>query len=139
MNSSYSSSTYQRTEVLSTSPERLVPLMYEHLLVNLRRGGMFIRKGDIDGKFTSLAKSADIISELLGSLDHEVGGDLSARLAGLYGFWMKEIAIAGRDLDAGRLDRVAEMVASLTETWNEVARSGEDFSREASPSYGSPS
>jgi len=113
--------------------------MYEHLLVNLRRGGMFIRKGDIDGKFTSLAKSADIISELLGSLDHEVGGDLSARLAGLYGFWMKEIAIAGRDLDAGRLDRVAEMVASLTETWNEVARSGEDFSREASPSYGSPS
>ena len=139
MNSTYSTSAYQRTEVLSTSPERLVPVLYEQLLVNLRRGGMFIRKREIEGKFTSLAKSADIISELLGSLDHEVGGDLSARLAGLYGFWMKEIAIAGRELDAGRLDRVAEMVASLAETWNEVARSGEDFSRETSPSYGSPS
>lgn len=139
MNGSYSTSAYQRTEVLSTSPERLVPVLYEQLLVNLRRGGMFIRKREIEGKFTSLAKSADIISELLGSLDHEVGGDLAARLAGLYGFWMKEIAIAGRELDAARLDRVAEMVASLAETWNEVARSGEDFSREAAPSYGPPS
>ena len=69
MHSTYSTSAYQRTEVLSTSPERLVPVLYEQLLVNLRRGGMFIRKRDIDGKFTSLAKSADIISELLGSLD----------------------------------------------------------------------
>lgn len=125
MNSTYSSATYQRTEVLSSSPERLVPVLYEQLLVNLKRGGMFIRKRDIEGKFTSLAKSADIISELLGSLDHEVGGDLAARLSGLYGFWLKEITIAGRELDPARLERIAEMVASLAEAWNEVARTSE--------------
>lgn len=139
MNSTYSSAAYQRTEVLSTSPERLVPVLYEQLLVNLRRGSMFIRKRDIDGKFSSLSKSADIISELLGSLDHEAGGDLAGRLAGLYGFWMKEITIAGRELNAARLDRVAEMVESLTETWNEVARASEGASPEPPVSYGPPS
>lgn len=113
---------YRETAVLGSSPERLVPVLYEHLLVNLKRGILHLSNGDIEGKFQSLAKASDIVAELLSSLDHEAGGELADRLSALYGFWMREISTAGRDLDARRLERVAEMVVSLTEAWEEAVR-----------------
>jgi flagellar protein FliS len=116
-----SSSAYQQTEVLSSSPARLVPVLYEHLLVSLKRAMMQMKKGDIEGKFESLAKAADIVSELLASLDFEQGGELATRLAALYGFWLNEVSAAGRTLDANRVQRVADMVASLLEAWQQVA------------------
>ena len=124
---------YQENAVLSTSPERLVPLLYDHLLISIKRGGMFIRKGDIEGKYESLQRASDIVSELLSTLDFDAGGELADRLASLYGFWGKEISSAGRLLDDARLDRVAEMVASLGESWQEAARIVESGEGAASP------
>lgn len=122
---------YQENAVLSTSPERLVPLLYDHLLLNIKRGGMFIRRGDVEGKFETLQKASDIVSELLSTLDFDAGGELATRLASLYGFWSKEISSAGRLLDEARLDRVAEMVSSLRESWQEAARIVESKERAA--------
>lgn len=119
------SNAYRDTNVLSSSQEGLVPVLYEHLLVNLKRGSMHIRKGDIEGKFDSLARASDIVSELLAALDPEAGGQIASHLAGLYAFWLKEIATAGRELDPQRVQRVADMVASLLEAWQEVARGSE--------------
>ena len=123
------SSTYRDVDVLSSSPEQLVPLLYKHLLVNLRRAILCIRRKDIEGQFESVAKAADIIAELRGVLDLEAGGDLSIQLSSLYGFWAKEISEAGAALDAKRFERVAAMVAQLHESWESAARavqSGDD-------------
>jgi flagellar protein FliS len=117
----HSSSAYQQTEVMSSSPARLVPVLYEHLLVGLKRATMQMKKGDIEGKFESLARASDIVSELLASLDFDQGGELATRLAALYGFWLNEMSVAGRTLDTNRLQRVADMVASLLEAWRQVA------------------
>lgn len=122
MNYARTQAAYRETAVLGSSPERLVPVLYEHLLVNVRRGTKHLEQGDIDGKFTSLTRASDIVAELLSSLDHDAGGELAGRLSALYGFWLREISTASRDLDARRLDRVAEMVASLMEAWEAAAR-----------------
>ena len=114
------SSRYQEMEVLSASRERLIPLLYEHLLVNLKRGGLHIRRGDIEGKYASLARAKDIVFELVGSLDMEAGGDLARRLGSLYAFWVREITASDREMNADRLDRVVEMVTSLHESWVEA-------------------
>jgi len=118
-------SAYQETEVLSSSSARLVPLLYERLLVSLKRAGMFMRKGDIEGKFDRLTLAQDIITELLSSLDLEAGGEVAERLAILYAFWSREISEASVRLEADRLDRIAEMVASLHESWEAAARAVE--------------
>ena len=116
------SSAYQETEVLSSSSERLVPLLYKRLLVSLKRGATFIRKGDIDGKHESLDRAQDILAELLASLDFDAGGEIAEQLSGLYLFWSKEISGASLRLEAEPLDRVGEMVATLYESWEEAAR-----------------
>jgi len=123
-----STSAYRDTEILSSSAERLVPVLYEHLLVSLKRGAMQVRDRDIAGKAESLTRAQDIVAELMASLDFEAGGDLAGALAALYGYWMKEILAAGRDLDAARLDQVGTMVASLHAAWDEAARTAEPAS-----------
>ncbi len=113
---------YQQNSVLTTSREQLVPLLYEHLLVNLRRASKQILAKDIPGKAASVEKATGILYELLASLDFEAGGELAARLASLYTYFLKEITEASRSLEAPRLDPLIEMVASLHESWLEVTR-----------------
>ena len=127
------SSTYRNVDILGSSPERLVPLLYKHLLVNLKRASFCIRRRDIEGKFESVTKAADIIAELRGVLDFEAGGDLSIQLSSLYGFWAKEISAAESRLDAERLERVAAMVAELYESWESAARAVESGGNAVSP------
>ena len=122
MNSPYGQTAYQETSVLSASPERLVPLLYQHLVANLKRGANCVRNNDVEGKFENLTRASDIVAELLSALDFEAGGELAGRLASLYGFWTNEISKAGREMSADRLDRVAQMVGSLHESWQEAAR-----------------
>jgi len=117
-----SPSRYRDTEVLSSSPEQLVPLLYERLLVSLRRGVKQMRAGDTEGRYESLSRASDIVCELLSSLDFEKGGDIAPRLASLYAFWAREISESSRTLQSSRLERVEQMVASLHEAWKEAAR-----------------
>ena len=126
-------SRYRETEVLSSSPERLIPLLYEQLLACLKRGSLCIERDDVEGRYKALGKASDIVIELISALDFEQGGDIAKRLASLYGFWAKEISEAGRADDTNRIDRVAEMVASLHESWIAAVRVIESGGEEVRP------
>ncbi len=119
------SSVYRDVDVLSSSPEQLVPLLYMHLLKNLRRAVLCIRRKEIEGKYDAVGKAADIVAELRCVLDFDAGGDLSVQLSSLYGFWAKEMSEAGSMLDGNRLERVADQVAQLHEAWESAARTGD--------------
>jgi flagellar protein FliS len=117
-----SGNAYKATSVLTTSREQLVPLLYEHLLVNLRRASKQIQSGDVQGKAASVEKATAILYELLGSLDFDADNELASRLASLYTYFLKEINEASWSLKARRLDPLIEMVGSLHESWAEAAR-----------------
>jgi flagellar protein FliS len=113
---------YQETRVLSSSPEQLVPLLYEHLLVNLKRAARQIQEQEIEAKADSVEKATAILYELLSSLDFDAGGEIASRLASLYSYFLKEVGEASRALDARRLQPLIQMVGSLHESWLEAAR-----------------
>ncbi len=113
---------YQDNEVLSAPKERLIPMLYQGLLKNLRRAGMQIGAGDLEGKSESLQKASAIVYELLGSLDFEAGGEIASRLAGLYAYFLREILASGRALDRQRLDTLSEMIATLHDAWDQAAQ-----------------
>lgn len=114
--------TYKESSILGSSREQLVPLLYQHLLVNLRRASKQMAARDIEGKAASVEKATAILYELLGSLDFDVGEELASRLASLYSYFLKELADASRTLDVERLDPIIEMISSLHESWVEAAR-----------------
>lgn len=115
-------SAYRATEVLSLSKEDLILVLYQHLIINLKRGAQQIRAKNIEGKSESLTRASSIVYELLASLDFEIGGDLSSRLASLYAFWAKEISEAGREMNAARLESLMDLVKPLHESWQHAVK-----------------
>jgi flagellar protein FliS len=111
---------YQEAEVMSSSSEQLVPLIYRELLKNLRRGAEQIANRDYTGKAESMGRASAIVLELLASLDMS-HGDLPRQLASLYTYFLKEIEAASGTLDSERLRPTIDMIARLEEAWASAA------------------
>ena len=111
---------YQEAQIMSSTPEQLVPLIYRELLKNLRIGVEQIENRDYTGKAESMGRASAIVLELLASLDMS-HGDLPRQLASLYTYFLKEIDAASGTLDAARLRPTIDMIARLEEAWVSAA------------------
>lgn len=114
---------YLEHEVMSRSNEWLVPLMFEHLLLNLRRAAKCMEQADVAGRATHLGKASSILFELLGTLDQERGGAVAAQLASLYGFLASELMDVGRNNDSHKLQRIIGIVVELHDGFRQAAES----------------
>jgi flagellar protein FliS len=110
-------SSYQQSRVLGSSQDQIVVLLYEQLLLHLRRARLQMERRELEAKAESFEKAIDIVFELLSSLDMEAGGELASRLSALYGYFITEIGSIGRTLDLERHDRLIALVSSLHESW----------------------
>lgn len=100
-------------EILSASPERLVVLLFDHLVVNLHRVRIAIDNNDITLRTVSLSKSRGIVSELLATLDFEKGGRIATDLSSIYSWLLGEMADIGVQRKARHVDRLVQIVESL--------------------------
>lgn len=110
-------SRYQDVQVLSASPAQLVVLLYDHLLVSLRRAGITAQANELEQRAEHIASCQDIVGELLSTLDRDRGGALAANLSGLYTFLLTELVSAGHGGDISRLDRLSVIVAELRDAF----------------------
>jgi flagellar protein FliS len=108
---------YREREVLTASPAQLVVIVYDHLLVNLRRARMAHDARNNEVRVESIAKAREAISELLVTLDVERGGEMAQGLRSLYAFVLSELVDAGMRHDAARLDRITKMVSELRDAF----------------------
>lgn len=105
---------YRELQVLSASPARLTVLLFEHLEVVLRRAQTAIKNNQIELRVENMGKARDIVSELLGTLDIERGGDIALDLSMLYGFLLSELVDVGIRRDVVRLGRLIGIVNTLS-------------------------
>ncbi|MEX2582850.1 MAG: flagellar export chaperone FliS [Gemmatimonadota bacterium] len=112
---------YVENDVLTRSPEWLVPLIYEHLLKNLRRAVVQIETKDLEGRSESLSNAALTVGELIASLDREQGGDFADGLASLYAYFAVELLNVGRSNGVGSLPQLIALVEELHAAWVEAA------------------
>jgi flagellar protein FliS len=108
---------YREREVLTASPEKLVVITFDHILVNLRRARIAIEAGNIERRAQALGKAREGVMELLVSVDVERGGEVAINLRALYSFVVREILEVGRTRDAAKLDAVVSIVNNLREAF----------------------
>lgn len=108
-------------QVLSASPARLTVLLFEHLEVVMRRAQIAIRNDQIEVRVESLGRAREILSELLGTLDIERGGDIALDLSMLYGFLLAELVDVGIRRDVVRLGRLIGIVNTLSSAFAQAA------------------
>jgi flagellar protein FliS len=114
---------YRETEVLTATPGQLVVLLYDHLLVSLRRARAAMEAHDDEVRSENLEKSRDVLTELLVTLDGERGGEVAANLGALYSFLLGELVQVGVRSDVQRLDRVTHMIGELRDAFAQLAAS----------------
>lgn len=114
-------STYQEVAVRSASPGQLVVMVYDHLLLNLRRARMGMERQDVELRLVAFDRARQALGELLSTLDHERGGEVAGQLNALYTFMFGELTELGTRADIARLDRVIAMVTELRDTFAEVS------------------
>ncbi|AJE02400.1 flagellar export chaperone FliS [Geobacter pickeringii] len=111
---------YQNTQVSTSSPERLLLMLYDGAINFTRIALDKMGKNDIAGKGIFIGKAQAIVSELMNTLNHEVGGDISRRLEQLYIYLIDEYLAANINNSPRSLENALKILTILRDTWIEA-------------------
>ncbi len=115
------SSSYREMEIQSASPERLVVIVFEQLVVNLERARIAMERKDIELRVTSLRRARGLVGELLATLDFEKGGALANQLADLYQFMLYELVDIGQRGDVTTMRKLVNIATALRDGFSSAA------------------
>lgn len=121
---SYASQTssYREMEVHAASPERLVCIVFEQLVVNLERARIAMERRDVELRVTSLRRARGLVSELLSTLDFEQGGTLPHELAELYQFMLLQLIDVGQRGDIVTMRKLVNIASQLRDGFQGAAQ-----------------
>ncbi|WP_295827706.1 flagellar export chaperone FliS [uncultured Microbacterium sp.] len=112
---------YLEQQVSSATPERLVTMLYDRLLVDVERARVAQSAGDWPSAGTYLTHAQAIIAELSGSLDASWDG--SDGLRGLYTYITGRLIVANVSRDEAATEECATLIAPLRDAWHAAAAS----------------
>jgi flagellar protein FliS len=108
---------YLESRVESADPVQLVRMLYQGAIGSVREARSHLSKGDIGARSRAISKAHAILTELLVSLDHDRGGEISVRLARLYDYMQRRLLEANlQQLDAPMAE-VLGLLSTLNEAW----------------------
>ena len=113
---------YLERSVLTASPIELVRILYRFVIDNLRDASRCVVEGNIEGRGHAVSKATDGLLELLTSLDHQNGGEVSARLAELYGYATSRVLQGHVDQQAEPFEEVERIMTTLLESWEQIGQ-----------------
>lgn len=108
---------YRDAELLSATPGQLVVMLFDKMLLTLRRARTACDAKQIEVRCEQILRASDMVTELRVSLDREQGGQIAAQLDALYAYMLRELLEANRRNDGARLDVVTRMAAELREAF----------------------
>ena len=113
---------YLADAVKTASPARLLVMLYDRLVLDVNRGIEAQQAGDRIEASTHLRHAQDIVSELRSTLKIDAW-DGAAELASVYQFVLMELITMSGQPDVARLQKVADIVTGLRDTWRQAAAS----------------
>lgn len=109
------------TGVNTADPHKLILMLFDGALLQVRTAGIAMRNEDIAGKGNAISKAIEIvINGLKVSLDMKAGGELAGRLAALYDYMSERLMYANLHNSQPALDEVSGLLATLREAWAEI-------------------
>ncbi len=113
---------YTEGKVFSENPINLVVALYQGALDSVRQAERCIGCGDIGGRSKAINKALGIITELLISLDHAKGGEISQNLKRLYSYMQVRLLDAHAKQTVEPISEVGRLLGVLLEGWEEAVR-----------------
>ena len=115
-------SRYLGDSVATASPQRILVMLYDRLVLDLERAEMALDTGDRTEAAAQIQHAQDIVFELRESLrvDAWEGGP---RLAALYSWMITELVQAGVKRDRNRVSACRQIAEPLRDAWRQAAAS----------------
>lgn len=111
---------YRNTQVNTAAPEKILLMLYDGAINFTKIAIEKINANDRAGKGTFISKAQAIVAELMNTLNHDIGGDISARLEQLYIFIIDQYLDANINNDPKPLENAVRILTMLRETWAEA-------------------
>lgn len=116
---------YQNNQVATASREQILIMLYDGAIRFVRQAIFAIEDGDRAQKIKSIDKAVAIITEFRNTLDHQIGGEITANLDALYEYMLRELLKGNVASDIKPLRVVEDLLSGLRDTWKqaiEIAR-----------------
>ncbi len=113
---------YQKQQVETASPEELLLLMYDGAIRFLNVARKAIEEKNIEKTHNNLIRAQHIVTELMASLDMEIGGEVAQNLFRLYDYLHYRLVQANIKKDTAMIDEVLTHLRSLKETWEQAIK-----------------
>ena len=113
-------SRYLGDSVATASPQRILVMLYDRLVLDLERAEMALDTGDRTEAAAQIQHAQDIVFELRESLrvDAWEGGP---RLAAFYSWMITELVQAGVKRDRNRVSACRQIAEPLRDAWRQAA------------------
>ncbi len=111
---------YMNNQVMTASRTKLVVMLYDGAIRNLKLAKLAIGDKNIEKTNNSVIKAQRILSELMSTLNMEDGGEISRNLMALYQYMHQRTIRANIDKNAEILDEVIGYLEELKEAWSQI-------------------
>lgn len=109
---------YKKSNVETTAPEKLITMLYEGLLKNIKQARRYIEAKDINRAHKEIINGQEILVELMSSLNMDY--EISQPMFLLYEYLHHQLVQANVKKDTTILDEVEGFVVELRDTWREA-------------------
>ncbi len=111
---------YRVASTQQASSVGLVIMLYDRLVVDLRRAIDAMSKGDIEERCRALKHGFQVLQQLDGLLDMERGGAAATNLRRFYGILRARMLEAQFKLSAAILERQIPLIVEVRNAWQQV-------------------
>jgi len=116
------SDAYQEVAGQTSSPTKLVVMLYEGAVRFLNESTAALRSNDLERKRHSVDRAVAIVQHLQSTLDIERGGAVAADLNRLYGYITTRILEGSTKLETAPLEEAIKLLNVLLAAWEELAK-----------------
>lgn len=122
------SSVYKETSINTSSPVKLVVMLYEGAIRFLHQAKEATARKDAEAKGRAVDRAIAIIQHLQGSLDFDKGGQVSYDLDRLYTYISTCIFEGSAKLNADAFDEAIKLLTTIHSGWEELSLKEQDSS-----------
>ncbi|HEV7178357.1 MAG TPA: flagellar export chaperone FliS [Candidatus Baltobacteraceae bacterium] len=131
---------YLETSIATASKEDLIVKIFDVLINSSTQALEKLEKdlGDIEGIHKHLLRAQRALCLLMGSLDMEVGGEISKNLFRVYEFWHHELVMANMQKSATRVERLLPDFKDYRTMWTAAIAEFKTVQRSRAPGGSMP-
>ena len=115
---------YQQTQVQTADKGNLLLMLYDALVVSLKKAQLQLDNGTADRQEFSdqIFKSREIILELVGALNPDANEEMTESLQSLYDYFLWQISQAVTEKKSEPLSDVIQHVTGLRQAWGQAVQ-----------------